>query len=46
MASILIDLINMPQQEIDKLGDNGFNYVCNNYNEHTVFNQWEKIINK
>ena len=46
MASILIDLINMPQQEIDKLGVNGFNYVFNNYNEHTVFNQWDKIINK
>ena len=46
MASILIDLINMPQQEIAKLGVNGFNYIFNNYNEHTVFNQWEKIINK
>ena len=46
LASIIIDLINMPRQEIDKLGINGLNYILNNYDEHTIFKQWEKIINK
>lgn len=46
LASILINLINMPQEELDKFGANGFNYVSKNYNENIVFSQWEKIINK
>jgi len=28
-----------------ELGTNGYNYVCENYNEKVVFSKWEKIIN-
>jgi len=45
LALILSNLINTPQLEIDKLGVNGFNYILNNYDKHTIFKQWEKIIN-
>ena len=45
LALIVSNLINTPQLEIDKLGVNGFNYILNNYNKHTIFKKWEKIIN-
>ena len=45
LALILSNLINTPQLEIDELGVNGFNYILNNYDEHTIFKQWEEIIN-
>ena len=36
LANKIIDLINMPNNLREKLGANGFNYVCENYNEKVV----------
>ncbi len=35
----------MPNNLREKLGENGFNYVCENYKEKVVFSKWEEIIN-
>jgi len=45
LADKIIVLMNMSNKLRQELGTNGYNYVCENYNEKVVFSKWEKIIN-
>lgn len=44
LASKIISLINMSDVKRKSIGNNGFNYVKNNFSEDSIFNFWEKII--
>lgn len=46
LALKIIKLINLTDLEREKLGTNGLNFVKYNFSENSVYNQWEKIINK
>lgn len=46
LSSKIESLISLSEKEKEKLGNNGYKYVLENYSEDIVYKEWEALINK